>query len=214
MFVTAGVLGLAVVEMWLLTPLFGPQRWAAALILAAMVGLCFWGNRRATGNWGLTASGLLRPSFLWAAVLTLPALLMLLLVGRLLGTVQSEPRLLPHLALLLVWALAQQFMLQTVVLREARETFGRRPAIVITALLFAAIHLPNPFLAPATFVAALGWCWVYDRYRSLLPIVLSHACASLTALVALGPQITGQMRVGYGYFVHHGTWISSLNLRF
>ena len=44
------------------------------------------------------------------------------------------------------------------------------------------------------------------RYPNLIPIALSHAAASLAVLVAFGPQITGGMRVGYGYFLQHGSW--------
>jgi membrane protease YdiL (CAAX protease family) len=206
MFVTASVVALALVQMWLFTPLFGPVRWIAALTVVAMVALSAWSNWRETGSWGL-ASGPLRPGLRWALLLTLPAVAGLLLLGRELGTLQVSDHLALRFVLLLGWALTQQFILQTVVLRETTARLGRRAGLWLTAALFAVLHLPNPVLTPVTFVAALGWCWVYDRYPNLIPVALSHACASLSLLIALGPHITGGMHVGYGYFLAHGSWI-------
>ena len=48
----------------------------------------------------------------------------------------------------------------------ARGAIGRgahRRASCLAAALFAALHLPNPFLTAMTFAGALAWCWIYDR---------------------------------------------------
>ena len=206
MFVTGAVLLLAMCQMWLFTPLFGPVRWLAVASVGAMLCLCVWGNLRATGTW-VGQRVAISPGLRLVTGLTVPAIALLLLLGSELGTLQVKNHLAVRFIFLLLWAFTQQFMLQTVVLRETTALLGRRPGQFVTAAFFGLLHLPNPLLAPVTFLAALGWCWVYDRHPNLVPIALSHAAASLTLLIALGPNITGGMRVGYGYFLQQGSWL-------
>jgi membrane protease YdiL (CAAX protease family) len=202
---TLSIFALLAGYMWVAVPVLGAVPGLAIVPMIAILGLCAQGNRRSGGDWGLRREGL-RLGLAWALGGTLPLVLLLLALGCWLGTLTPGDHLALRFLLLLVWALMQQLVLQTVVFREARQKFGRRAAIPLAAGFFAAIHLPNPFLTPVTFVAALAWCWLYDRYPNLIPIALSHAAASLAVLVAFGPQITGGMRVGYGYFLQHGSW--------
>ena len=202
---TLSIFALLIGYMWVAVPVLGTVPGLALLPMLAVLGLCAWGNVRSGGGWGLRREDL-RPGLAWSLGMTFPLVLLLLALGYYLGTLTPRSHLALRFLLLLVWALMQQLVLQTVVFREAREKFGRRAAILLAAAFFAAIHLPNPFLTPVTFVAALAWCWLYDRYPNLIPIALSHAAASLAVLVAFGPQITGGMRVGYGYFLQHGSW--------
>ena len=97
------------------------------------------------------------------------------------------------------WGLGQQFALHTVFLRESQATVGRTPGIVLAAALFAALHLPNPFLSAMTFAGALAWCWIYDRRPNLLPLALSHALLTLAILCAFNEALTGHLRVGAAY---------------
>jgi membrane protease YdiL (CAAX protease family) len=205
MIFTTAIMLLILTYMWVAVPLLGGDPRASALLILGILGLCAWANARSGATWGFRKEQM-APALRWTLAFTLPAVALLLAVGLEIGTLASRDRLVLRFALLLTWALAQQFVLQTVILREARQRFSRGTAIVIAASIFALIHLPNPFLTPATFVAGLAWCWIYERHPNLFPIALSHAAASLTALLALGPQITGGMRVGYGYFLAHGIW--------
>ncbi|HVT19536.1 MAG TPA: CPBP family glutamic-type intramembrane protease [Thermoanaerobaculia bacterium] len=206
MIVTCGVLALFLAQMWVAAPLFGPVRWTSWLAIGAGLALCVWSNRRERASWGFAREAIL-PGLGWAALLTLPVVALLFAAGWWLGTLHPRSHLPLRFATLVLWALVQQWVLQTVILREARDTFSRRVALLVAPALFALVHLPNPFLAPATFLAALGWCWVYDRHPNIVPIALSQAAASLTVVLALGPEITGGMRVGYGYFLKHGIWL-------
>jgi membrane protease YdiL (CAAX protease family) len=204
--VTRWVLLLFLLPMWLVAPIFGPVHWLSGLAVLAALALCVWSNRRSGDGWGFRREALL-PALAWAAALTLPVVALTLWLGRGLGTLQAADHLVPRFLLLLGWALVQQFILQTAVLREMRDLCGRRAGPAVAAGLFALLHFPNPFLTPVTFLAGLGWCRLYDRHPNLVPIALSHACASLVAVLALGPAITGGMHVGYGYFLHHGVWL-------
>ena len=99
----------------------------------------------------------------------------------------------------MLWGGAQQWVLQTVVLRESQRATSRRTGIFLAALLFGVVHLPNPFLAPVTFGAGLLWCWLYDRYPNIVPLALSHALGTLAVLHAFDQDITGRLRIGAGY---------------
>ncbi len=207
MIVTRWVVPLLLLPMWLVAPVFGPVHWVSAVAIIAALALCVWGNRRAGLGWGFRREALL-PALGWAAAFTVPVVTLAVLLGRRMGTLHGGgDHLIWRFLALLVWALAQQFILQTAVLREMRQACGRRAGPAVAAGLFALLHLPNPFLTPVTFLAGLGWCRLYDRHPNLVPIALSHACASLAAVLALSPVITGGMRVGYGYFLLHGVWM-------
>jgi membrane protease YdiL (CAAX protease family) len=202
---TLSIFALLIAYMWIAVPALGIVRGLSIVPILAILGLCARGNLRSGSGWGFRREGL-QPGLAWALGVTLPLVALLLGAGAWLGTLRAPVHPAVAFVLLLVWALAQQFVLQTVVFREARERFSRRAAILFAASFFAAAHLPNPFLTPVTFVAALAWCWLYDRTANLVPLAVSHAVASLAVLVAFGPSITGGMRVGYGYFLQQSSW--------
>ena len=64
--------------------------------------------------------------------------------------------------------------------------------------MFAALHLPNPFLAAATALAAFAWCWIYDRHPNLAPLALSHALLTVAVFYALNDAVT--LRVGAAFW--------------
>ena len=119
--------------------------------------------------------------------------------GAALGTLHDRRDFLGSLAPLVVWGAAQHWVLQTVVLREAQRATSRQRGIVLAAVLFGAIHLPNPFLAPVTAVAALVWCRIYDRYPNIIPLALSHGLGTLAVRYAFDDAITGRLRIGASY---------------
>jgi hypothetical protein len=151
-----------------------------------------------TGEWGVRRSALV-PALGWAAALTAAGALGIYLAGVRLGTWHSRADPWGNLLVLLPWSLGQQFALHTVLLREAQSTVSRSAGIWLAALMFAALHLPNPFLTVMTGLGALAWCWIYDRCPNLLPLALSHALLTLAILYAFDDAITGRLRVGSAY---------------
>jgi membrane protease YdiL (CAAX protease family) len=190
-----GILAVVLIFTWLLAPAAPPR--AAAAAIAAVLGLAIWRAAR-TGEWGLRRSAFL-PALAWCAAFTAAAALGIYLAGNERGTWHERGNLTADLAALVPWGLGQQFALHTVLLREAQATVSRRAGIVIAALLFAALHLPNPFLTVMTGIGALVWCWIYDRYPNLLPMALSHALLTLAILYAFDDSLTHRLRVGAGY---------------
>lgn len=189
------LLAVIVAYTWILQP--RTPRWAAHVVTLVVLGLSLAKAAR-TGEWGLRPSAFL-PALRAAAALTLPALAVMYVVGSARGTLHAREHAGGDLAFLLVWAAGQQFALQTVLLREAQAVTSRRMGIVLAAAVFGALHLPNPFLAPVTLLAALGWCWIYDRHPNLLPLALSHALSTFVILHVFDDGLTGRLRVGYAY---------------
>ena len=46
--------------------------------------------------------------------------------------------------------------------------------IVVTAALFAAIHLPFPILSAGTFLLALFYTWAFLKWRNIWALGLYH----------------------------------------
>ncbi len=140
------------------------------------------------------------PVSIRALPVTLLLCVVILAIGAVLGHAPRSARF-PRqsLAARCIWGGAQQWVLQTVVLRESQRATSRRTGIFLAALLFGVVHLPNPFLAPVTFGAGLLWCWLYDRYPNIVPLALSHALGTLAVLHAFDQDITGRLRIGAAY---------------
>ena len=189
------ILAVVLAYTWILAP--GAPDWLTAAAVAAVLGLAV-AHAIARGEWGAKRSAFL-PALARCGAFTLVAALAIYVAGQRLGTWHTRDDLWPNLAALVPWGLGQQFALHTVFLREAQSATSRHAGIAIAALLFAALHLPNPFLTVMTGAGALVWCWIYDRYPNLLPMALSHALLTLAILYAFDDSLTHRLRVGAAY---------------
>jgi membrane protease YdiL (CAAX protease family) len=180
---------------WLIEPNVSRS---AVLIPAAIVVILTARHDLRHGEWGFAWPAL--PAALWRALaVTFAAVLLIVGAGAAVGTLHDRRDFLGSLAPLVLWGGAQQWVLQTVVLREAQRASSRAKGIVIAAALFGAVHLPNPLLAPVTAAAALMWCWLYDRHPNIIPLALSHGLGTLALRYAFDEAITGRLRIGASY---------------
>jgi hypothetical protein len=211
---SVAIVAIVLAYTWLVAPV--APRWTATAVGALVLALAI-GPALKTGEWGLRRSALL-PALWRVAAFTAAAALGLYLAGTRLGTWHNRGLTVGELALLFLWGLGQQFVLQTVILREMTvrlkpdttdtttntsantSVFG---ACIAAALVFATLHLPNPFLGAVTFAGALSWCWIYSRYPNVLPLALSHALLTVVILYAFDDRVTGRLRVGAAYLALH-----------
>jgi membrane protease YdiL (CAAX protease family) len=193
---TLAVVGIILGYMWVADPLVDARGPWLVLPVVLVLALCMAHNL-GTGEWGFSGRAFL-PALLWAIALTLPMVAALWFIGHATGTAPVRRAPLLDFLYVIVWGGAQQFVLQTVVLRESRKVAGRG-AVMLAAAIFASLHLPNPFLAIVTFAGGLAWCWIYSRHPNILPLALSHAAATVVILMSFDPAVTGGLRTGWRY---------------
>lgn len=103
-------------------------------------------------------------------------------------------------ALGILWGLLQQYALQGFINRRAQVVYGRgRASVLLVALLFALLHLPNPWLALATFAGGLVWAYVYQKTPNLLALGVSHGVMTWVLISSLPPAALHNLRVGFKY---------------
>jgi membrane protease YdiL (CAAX protease family) len=78
-------------------------------------------------------------------------------------------------ALYLPWALLQQYIFQFYWFGRWLRLVPVHVAVALTALAFAAVHFPRWPVMAVTLVAGAVWALIYHRWRSLIPLAVSHA---------------------------------------
>jgi membrane protease YdiL (CAAX protease family) len=142
----------------------------------------------------------------------LAALVLVLLIGRALGSLHFTVHLPASFAGRSAWGLVQQYALQAFIFRRLRSALANesevetqpswRLPVIITALIFALVHAPNLPLMLLTFASALLWTWVYSRAPNLLALALSHGLLSAVAAVSLPDWMLRGMIVGLRHLVY------------
>jgi membrane protease YdiL (CAAX protease family) len=102
-----------------------------------------------------------------------------------------------------IWALEQQFILQSFFYLRLESLLGSRQAVWAAALLFTMTHIPSPLLTLLSFVGGLLFCEMFRRYRNIFPLGLAHAALGLTIAASFPDSLLHHMRVGLGYLSYH-----------
>jgi membrane protease YdiL (CAAX protease family) len=130
------------------------------------------------------------------------ALSLLMVVKSMGGDIPANPSWWPNLQSTwgyAVWALLQEFILQSFFFNRWEELYGGSTAVWAAATLFAAAHLPSPVLTTATLIGALFFCEMFRRYRSIYPLAVVHAILGVTVALTVPDSLLHHMRVGIGY---------------
>lgn len=193
---TLSLLAIILGYTWIVDPLVDVRGAWRQLPTALVLTVCVAHNVK-TRDWGVSSRAFF-PALTWTIVLTVPIAGALWLIGHALGPAPIRPNPWLDFLYLTFWGAGQQFALQTVVLHEARQLAGRA-AVPLAALMFAGLHLPNPFLTTVTGVGGLAWCWIYARHRNIIPLALSHAASTVVILMSFDPRVTGGLRTGWAF---------------
>jgi hypothetical protein len=175
-----------------------PQRILSPV--AAVVTLAIVLARRPTGDeLGLRWRGLV-PS-LWillaAIIVTIASLLVAHRIGTLHPLYKGDFK---HIAGYVLWTLYQQFLLNDLFMpRLTRLLASEAAAVSLAAVLFAAAHLPNVWLAIATLVWGAISCGLFRRYRNIYALGLAQGLLGICFAVCVPDAVHHHLRVGLGY---------------
>ena len=107
-----------------------------------------------------------------------------------------------QLALGFAWGFVQQYVLQSFINRRAQIVWDRGVrSVLLTALIFALLHFPNPWLMVVTFVGGVVWAFVYQRAPNLFALALSHSVMTWVIVSTLPMSALNHLRIGFKYFV-------------
>jgi membrane protease YdiL (CAAX protease family) len=99
-----------------------------------------------------------------------------------------------------IWALGQQFLLQSYFYLRFESLFGARAAVVVSTVLFALLHVPNLPLTVMTFVGGFFFTEMFRIYRSLYPLGIAHAALGIAIAYSFPDSLMHHMRVGLSYW--------------
>jgi membrane protease YdiL (CAAX protease family) len=100
------------------------------------------------------------------------------------------------LVLYCVWGLFQRFLLNGFVVNRLIAAGIRRSAPLVAAIIFATVHLPNPFLVLVALAGGHASAWAYLRYRNLIILGLAHGVLGFALYFAVPDSISHHLYVG------------------
>jgi hypothetical protein len=192
------VFGLILSAIW--TPQGQLNRSISIVAALCVVGLAI------TGDWTPSELGLTRPRRGAAAILLTGAILCgtILLVGtalRFAGAGNALPWSRSWQCVL--WALEQEFILQSIFFVRLASVFGARRGVILAAALFSIAHLPSPVLTLLSFVGGIVFSDLFRRFRNLYALGVIHGALGLTIAASMPDTWLHHMRVGLGYLTSH-----------
>lgn len=189
----------------------------APLPVGILFGICAlwyitWQVHKAAGNassFGLDLSGLRRESWLLGATAALA--LAILAAAYFSGSLHRLWGL-RHpwyaVAAYVCWAFVQEFMLNCFCLRMLRSLVSRAGSLLLSGVVFAVAHLPNPNLTFVAFFAGVAFTAIYASRKNLYVVALIHAVLGLTLAVSTPDAWFHQLNVGRD-FLHRSPTIAA-----
>jgi hypothetical protein len=205
----ASVVSSILIAEWILSAVIGRSK----AVVAIPIGLAFLliiGSHRLRGETlrelGFRFDNLLRAGKLLVLPMFVTALACLL-AGWLFG---GEINFLrwhtgrPIVAQLLLgfgWGLLQQYVLQGFINRRAQIIWGQNwLSVLLVAIVFGGLHLPNPWLSFVTFAGGAIWATVYQRAPNLFALAVSHSLMTWVLVSTLPATALNHLRIGFKYF--------------
>lgn len=128
-------------------------------------------------EWGVSMTGL-KQTF---KVLLIPALLIIIgsiWYGSISGVLIFNWHIIPVLLLYPFWGTIQQLLIISLfgsnIYDHGNSKLGKPVIIGITAVLFSLVHYPSIALMAATFLLAIGYCYIFFRFRNIIALGIFH----------------------------------------
>jgi len=174
------------------------------IVAAAGIAVMVWRGFEGWKPMGFTAANLGRA--LWIACAVVAAAAIAVLIATRLHTLRLPPggplAFIATYAAYSLWTAVQQFLLQSFFLLRLLRLMPKTAAVLAAAALFAAAHLPNPVLTPATLLWGIAACFLFLRYRNIFPLMLAHAILGIAVSITVPGPVVHNMRVGLGYLTY------------
>jgi len=74
---------------------------------------------------------------------------------------------------------------------------------LLSWIIFAALHWPNPVLVPLTFVGGVAMAWLFARERNIIPLAIWQGILGTLVWWAFPVAWHHAMRVGPGFYHFH-----------
>jgi len=106
-----------------------------------------------------------------------------------------------HLWNYFAFCLLQQVALNSLVNNRAIALFPQPwLSSLVTGVIFAAAHWPNPVLVPVTLAGGVAMAWLFRRNRNILTLALGQAVVGSLLALAFPARWIHNLRVGPGYY--------------
>jgi len=205
----ASVASSILIAEWILVAMVGRSKFVVAIPIAVAFVFMIYSHRlrgESLRDLGFRFDNLLQA----VKLLLLPMLLiagLCLLVGWWAGEQRNFLRwhsgrpILAQLALGFGWGLVQQYVLQSFINRRAQIVWGPGwVGILLVALVFGGLHLPNPWLTLVTLAGGVIWAAIYQRVPNVFALAISHSLMTWVLVSTLPASALNHLRIGFKYF--------------
>ncbi len=141
-------------------------------------------DRRLLKAWGFRCDNI-RSTFIISGFATAIGFLAMAVISLSRGSLSFHWHMLPLLLLYPIWGVIQRFLVQALVAGNLSRSSGMIGSAwfvtIVSAALFALVHMPDLKLAIGTFCLGLAFTPIYLRWRNLWPLGIYHGWLAVFA---------------------------------
>jgi hypothetical protein len=183
--------------------LWTPRSWLHTVVIAAVAGSVLYLGFRGRSREEL---GLVWPA--WSGTASILAIGCMVAVAIPVGSILAGHHLpanpdwpkLQNIWPYVIWAIGQQFLLQSFFYLRFEWLLGERFAVLASTALFTVTHLPNLQLTAMTLRGGLFFIEMFRTYRSLYPLAIVHALVGIAIAYSFPDSLMHHMRVGLSFW--------------
>jgi membrane protease YdiL (CAAX protease family) len=172
--------------------------WAVVFPIALV--LLLWRKQQQTlDSLGLRFSAFILSLSRWRVLWILAVALFLTLGWHLLFNLN----ILARGGIYFAWCFVQQLIYQSVVYSVLRKTMKPWAAALISGIVFALLHIPNPVLILGTLLWGVVSCLLFENCRTVLGLALLQVMFSSTLMWLTPVELHHRFRIGPSYYLLH-----------